>query len=198
TAQNEHSGRLFAAAGGPTVAPTRRSTTEVTMITTIPVVPGFWLSGMPTTPAAVGSTPVAMLVLLALLCAAAVLLLRSGLVGRGGGLLPRRPVLHLVPASRQHPDGGARLAAGRAAAAGDDLDGYRRFLSARDGAPDLQRHRLARREAFFAALDAQPLRSQSAVDRDVFRRNLRRRHPEPGVDARMLWLLASAKANQAE
>jgi hypothetical protein len=76
--------------------------------------------------------------------------------------------------------------------------GYRRFLAARDGAPDLRRHTLARREAFFAALDAAPVRSQAAIDRDAYRRNLSRRRVEAGLDDRVLWLLASAKANQAE
>jgi hypothetical protein len=78
------------------------------------------------------------------------------------------------------------------------LDGYRRFLAARDGAPDLRRRTLERREAFFAMLAAAPVRSQAAIDRDAFRRNLRRRRIEPGLDARVLWLLATAKANQAE
>jgi hypothetical protein len=64
--------------------------------------------------------------------------------------------------------------------------------------PDLQRHTLSRREALFAALDAAPVRSQTAIDREAYRRNLRRRRLEPGLDARLLWLLASAKANQAE
>jgi hypothetical protein len=78
------------------------------------------------------------------------------------------------------------------------LDGYRRFLAARDGTPDLRRHTLSRREAFFAALDTAPLRSRAAIDRAAYRRNLLRRRPDPGLDDRILWLLASAKANQAE
>jgi hypothetical protein len=82
------------------------------------------------------------------------------------------------------------------AAAG--LDGYRRFLAVRDGVPDLRRHTLSQREAFLAALDAQPLRSHTAIDGATFRRNLLRYRPEAGLDDRVLWLLASAKANQAE
>lgn len=78
------------------------------------------------------------------------------------------------------------------------LDGYQRFLTARDGTPDLRRHTLTHREVLFTALDAVPLRSQAVVDRAAYRRNLTRRRPEPGLDARLLWLLASAKANQAE
>jgi hypothetical protein len=35
-------------------------------------------------------------------------------------------------------------------------------------------------------------------DREVFLRNMARTQPEPGLDERMLWLLATAKANQSE
>jgi hypothetical protein len=78
------------------------------------------------------------------------------------------------------------------------MDGYRAFLARRDGAPDQRLHTLAAREAFFATLAASPLRSQAAIDGDAYRRNLRRRRPERGLDERVLWLLATAKANQAE
>jgi len=80
----------------------------------------------------------------------------------------------------------------------DALDAYRRFLEVRDGATDLRRHTLARREAFFAGLAAAPLRSCAAIDRDAYRRNLPRRRIEAGLDPRVLWLLATAKSNQAE
>jgi hypothetical protein len=80
----------------------------------------------------------------------------------------------------------------------DALDGYRRFLDVRDGATDLRRHTLERREAFYAALAASPVRSLAPIDRDAYRRNLSRRRIEPGLDARVLWLLATAKSNQAE
>src|SRR6185369_9678208 len=108
--------------------------------------------------------------------------------------------LRMVPpnparARRRSPAG---LGTDIAATGADRLAGYLRFLATRDGAPDLGRHSLAARDAFFAELDANPLRSRAAIDRDAFRRNLRRRRPEPGLDQRMLWLLASAKANQAE
>lgn len=78
------------------------------------------------------------------------------------------------------------------------LDGYRRFLAARDGAADLRRATLAAREALFASLDAAPLRARTSIDREAYRRNLKRRRVERGLDARVLWLLASAKANQSE
>lgn len=76
--------------------------------------------------------------------------------------------------------------------------GYGEFLAARDGEPDLVHHTLSQREAFFAELARHPLHSVVHVDRDVYRRNVVRRRPEQGLDDRMLWLLATAKANQAE
>ena len=76
--------------------------------------------------------------------------------------------------------------------------GYREFLRHREGAADPVRRRLDRREAFFSALEASPLRARYRPDRDVFVRNLRARRPAPGLDERMLWLLATAKLNQSE
>ena len=78
------------------------------------------------------------------------------------------------------------------------IAGYRAYLARRDGDADLLNRRLAGREAFFAALEADPVRSEHLVDRRTFARNLRRRKPEPDVDRRMLFLLATAKLNQAE
>ena len=75
---------------------------------------------------------------------------------------------------------------------------YRDYLVRRDGAPDIYRLTLARREAFFDELARKRVRSEAGIDRETFLRNVVRRRPEPGLDARMLWLLASAKANQAE
>jgi hypothetical protein len=78
------------------------------------------------------------------------------------------------------------------------IDGYRTYLRRRDGEADLLNRRLASREEFFGGLEADPVRSAHPIDRDVFMRNLRRRRPEPGVDRKMLFLLATAKLNQAE
>jgi hypothetical protein len=78
------------------------------------------------------------------------------------------------------------------------IDGYRDYLARRDGDADLLNRRLASREEFFAALEADPVRSKHHIDRKAFARNMRRRRPEPGVDRRMLFLLATAKLNQAE
>jgi hypothetical protein len=77
-------------------------------------------------------------------------------------------------------------------------DGYLAFLLARDGDADLLRHTLSRREAFFDRLAREPVRSRLRIDHATFVRNLARRRSEPGLDDRMLWLLATAKANQAE
>jgi hypothetical protein len=78
------------------------------------------------------------------------------------------------------------------------IEGYRNYLARRDGDADLLHRRLASREEFFESLEADPLRSEHPIDREVFLRNLRRRRPEPGLDHRMLFLLATAKLNQAE
>ncbi len=82
--------------------------------------------------------------------------------------------------------------------ASDGVQGYLEFLATRDGEPDLLRHTLSRREDFFAALAREPVRSRLCVERTAYLRNLDRRRPEPGLDDRMLWILATAKANQAE
>ncbi|QNI08378.1 hypothetical protein GAN17_20545 [Mycobacterium kubicae] len=78
------------------------------------------------------------------------------------------------------------------------IEGYRDFLAQRDGEADLLNRRLANRERFFSELEASPVRSAHPADRVVFLRNLRRRKPEPGLDRKMLFLLATAKLNQAE
>ncbi len=78
------------------------------------------------------------------------------------------------------------------------IEGYRDYLTRRDGEADLLHRRLASREEFFAGLEADPVRSARFIDRKVFTRNLHRRRPEPGVEPEMLFLLATAKLNQAE
>lgn len=78
------------------------------------------------------------------------------------------------------------------------IDGYLSYLAKRDGDADLLNRSLASREEFFTGLEADPIRSTHRVDRDVFIRNLRRRRPEAGLDRKMLFLLATAKLNQAE
>jgi hypothetical protein len=75
---------------------------------------------------------------------------------------------------------------------------YRRFLEARDGAPDVYRSTLVRREEFYRRVEAEPVRSRRVFDRDVYVRNVMRHRPERGLDPELLWILATAKANQAE
>lgn len=78
------------------------------------------------------------------------------------------------------------------------IEGYRDFLARREGEADLLNRRLANRERFFGELEANPVQSAHPADRQTFLRNLRRRRPEPGLDPKMLFLLATAKLNQAE
>jgi hypothetical protein len=78
------------------------------------------------------------------------------------------------------------------------IDGYRQYLAERNGAPDLLRRRLERREEFFATIEADPVRSQRTIDRDSFLHHLRRRHPDATLSRDLAWLLATAKLNQAE
>jgi hypothetical protein len=78
------------------------------------------------------------------------------------------------------------------------IDGYRDFLRRRDGEADLLNRRLANREDFFDGLETNAVRSAHPADRTTFLRNMRRRKPEPGLDRKMLFLLATAKLNQAE
>ena len=78
------------------------------------------------------------------------------------------------------------------------IDGYRDFLKRRDGEADLLNRRLANREDFFTGIETNCVRSARPADRPTFLRNLRRRRPEPGLDRKMLFLLATAKLNQAE
>jgi hypothetical protein len=81
---------------------------------------------------------------------------------------------------------------------GTGIEGYRNYLAHRDGVADLLHRRLANREEFFEMLEADPVRSVRAIDRRVFMQNLRRRRPEAGLSREMLFLLATAKLNQAE
>ena len=80
---------------------------------------------------------------------------------------------------------------------GTGIEGYRDYLAQRDGEADLLNRRLASREEFFAALEEDPVRSARTIDRDVFARNLPRRRSESGLNREMLFLLATAKLNQA-
>jgi len=77
-------------------------------------------------------------------------------------------------------------------------DGYLAFLASRDGQPTFERRQLSARETFFEGLAADPIRAHHPIDRAAYLRNAGRRRPERDLDQRTLWLLATAKANNAE
>ncbi len=79
-----------------------------------------------------------------------------------------------------------------------DIEGYREYLAERNGEADLLNRRLANREAFFADIEANPIRSMRVIDVDAFERGMRTRRPAPGVSPELAFLLATAKLNQAE
>lgn len=79
-----------------------------------------------------------------------------------------------------------------------DIEGYRTFLAERNGEADLLNRRLARREAFFADIEANPVRSRRQVDSDEFERAMRSRHVAAALSPELAFLLATAKLNQAE
>jgi hypothetical protein len=81
---------------------------------------------------------------------------------------------------------------------GGGVPAYREFLLRREGEVDPVRFQLGERERFFAEIDATRPRARYVADRTVFLRNLRARTPEANLDRRMLWLVATAKLNQAE
>ncbi|MFO0615577.1 MAG: hypothetical protein U0414_23490 [Polyangiaceae bacterium] len=77
------------------------------------------------------------------------------------------------------------------------LPHYLTYLRDREGRPDLDRRTLPKRERFLASLP--PVApAEGLVDQATFDRNVRRRAPDAGLDARALWALAVAKANRAE
>jgi hypothetical protein len=77
---------------------------------------------------------------------------------------------------------------------------YLTYLRKRDGVPDMRTQRFDVRERFFAGLDASPELwvGTPPVNQEVFDRNHARRVPEPDLDERALWALATAKTNRAE
>ncbi len=77
------------------------------------------------------------------------------------------------------------------------LDAYADWMEARNGEIDLPQRQLSRREALIADITRAPVRWQGPFDREGF---LQRFHGagNPALDARTLWLLAIAKANEGE
>ena len=78
------------------------------------------------------------------------------------------------------------------------IDGYLHFLETRDGDVDIYGETLSGRESFYRDIEAKPVHSRHEFDREVFLRNVKRSGIEPGLDARMTWIIATAKANQSE
>lgn len=78
------------------------------------------------------------------------------------------------------------------------IHGYLRFLKTRDGEVDIYAETLSERESFYHDIEAKPVRSRHEFDREVFLRNVTRPRIEPGLDERMAWVVATAKANQSE
>lgn len=85
-----------------------------------------------------------------------------------------------------------------AAAATEGIEGYRKYLDERNGDADLLNRRLAHREAFFADIEAHPVRSRRSIDADAFERGMRTRRLASDISAELAFLLATAKLNQAE
>jgi uncharacterized protein len=77
------------------------------------------------------------------------------------------------------------------------LAAYERHLEERNGEIDLAARRLSRRERYFEDLAQQPLRWRGALDRDGFFERFLGSGKSP-IDARTLWLVAIAKANEGE
>lgn len=79
-----------------------------------------------------------------------------------------------------------------------DIEGYREYLAERNGEADLLNRRLAHREAFFADLEANPIRSGRTIDAALFERGMRTRCPDKDIPPELAFVLATAKLNQAE
>jgi hypothetical protein len=77
------------------------------------------------------------------------------------------------------------------------LDAYQSHLEVRNGRIGLEDLTLSRREDFFSALAADPIESRLELDSDAFYERFEGRG-RPNVDARILWLLTIARANEGE
>ena len=77
------------------------------------------------------------------------------------------------------------------------LEGYQRFLDARDGEPEPRDRVLPQRESWFDDLDAKPVEWEGDRDLDGFYQHLRGTG-SPELDERTVWLVAAAKANVGE
>ena len=79
-----------------------------------------------------------------------------------------------------------------------NVEGYRDYLTERNGEADLLNRRLVNREAFFADIETHRIRSHRMIDLDAFERGMRTRRPARDIAPELAFLLATAKLNQAE
>lgn len=77
------------------------------------------------------------------------------------------------------------------------LEAYERYLALRNGEIDLAARRLSVRERFFEELAGRDVRWRGAIDREGFQQRFLGTGTPP-IDARTLWLVAIAKANEGE
>jgi hypothetical protein len=77
------------------------------------------------------------------------------------------------------------------------LAAYARVLEERNGSIDLPSRTLSRREIHMRELESAPLHFRGAVDHDAFLQRFHGTGSAP-IDARTLWLVAIAKANEGE
>lgn len=74
---------------------------------------------------------------------------------------------------------------------------YQRYLEAKDGEIDLAARTLSQRESYFQDLDRKPVFWDGDIDHDGFFQHFFG-VGKPEIDARTVWLVAVAKANEAE
>jgi len=91
-----------------------------------------------------------------------------------------------------------KLVSGVIATHGGGVKEYREFLQRTEGAADAIRFRLQRREEFFAEFEENRPQARYRPDVDLFRRSMFRRRADGSLPPEMLWLVATAKLNQAE
>jgi len=77
------------------------------------------------------------------------------------------------------------------------LDEFKRFLEQRDGELDIAGRTLSQRESFFKDLESKPVAWDGEIDHAGFFQHFRGTGT-PDIDPQTVWLIAVAKANEAE